>query len=90
MVYVDSLFYLSSSFSSLAFEAFLQLIERPRGRVVRPSDLKSGHCGFKSRSDHLAGLYFVNISLCLYMAKWTTSCQFAFLSLLGLFKSLFS
>ena len=30
--------------------------ERQRGRVVRAPDLKSGGHGFKSRSDHLAGV----------------------------------
>ena len=29
---------------------------RQRGRVVRAPDLKSGGHGFKSRSDHLAGV----------------------------------
>ena len=29
---------------------------RQRGRVVRAPDLKSGRRGFKSRSDHLAGV----------------------------------
>ena len=29
---------------------------RQRGRVVRALDLKSGGHGFKSRSDHLAGV----------------------------------
>ena len=28
-----------------------------RGRVVRAPDLKSGGRGFKSRSDHLAGVF---------------------------------
>ena len=31
---------------------------RQRGRVVRAPDLKSGGHGFKSRSDHLAGVVF--------------------------------
>ena len=30
---------------------------RQRGRVVRAPDLKSGGHGFKSRSDHLAGVF---------------------------------
>ena len=31
-------------------------IQRQRDRVVRAPDLKSGGRGFKSRSDHLAGV----------------------------------